>query len=141
MSTQRKNKKKLKEVRREENPEVCIQKFYQFLELNLKHRVKAKMGSTLKVDHMTMRHITKSSQVVYGANRNVNQNMKELSTASTTVSESAAPPQRKDSRPPAGLLALPNQGASSSHPLHSHQPLARLSSSSSSRHGFVFASE
>ena len=86
MSTQRKNKKKLKEVRREENPEVCIQKFYQFLELNLKHRVKAKMGSTLKVDHMTMRHITKSSQVVYGANRNVNQNMKELSTASTTVS-------------------------------------------------------
>jgi hypothetical protein len=58
-----KTKKKLKLVRREEDPVVCIQKFYQFLELHLKHRVKAKMGSTLKVDHMTMRHITKSSQV------------------------------------------------------------------------------
>lgn len=58
-----KTKKKQNEVRREENPVVCILKFYQFLELHLKHRVKAKMGSTLKVDHMTMRHITKSSQV------------------------------------------------------------------------------
>ena len=58
-----KTKKKLKEIRREENPVVCIMKFYQFLELHLKHRVKAKMGRSLKVDHMTMRHITKSSQV------------------------------------------------------------------------------
>lgn len=83
-------KKKLKEVRREEDPVVCIQKFYQFLELHLKHRVKAKMGSTLKVDHMTMRHITKSSQVVYGSNRNVSQNI-EMSTASTTFTEIIRP--------------------------------------------------
>ena len=61
-----KTKKKLLELQREENPVVCIVKFYQFLELHLKHRVKAKMGRSLKVDHMTMRHITKSSQVSTG---------------------------------------------------------------------------
>ncbi|QDZ23935.1 hypothetical protein HOP50_11g64730 [Chloropicon primus] len=85
-----KTKTKLKEVRhREEDPVKCILNFYQFLELHLKHRVKAKMGRSLKVDHMTMRHITKSSQVVYGANQSTQK--VEMSTATTTFTEIIRP--------------------------------------------------
>ena len=70
------------------DPVVCMTSFYQFLELHLKHRVKAKMGSSLLVDHMTMRHLTKSSSVVY---KKSNPKELEMSQEQTTFQEKIRP--------------------------------------------------